>query len=172
MMNGIPRFLCDEMLGRLCRYLRAAGYDALLAKDGTSDAALLQQCHAEGRQFLTKDTLVHEHKAARGVALILPFVDLDHLAALLTEHYQLDWLGQSFTRCLLDNTPLVVADEAALARAPDDAVRLDEPIYLCPTCNRIYWRGSHYKRMHARLAAWQAARKTPLSHAAMGEKVQ
>jgi len=158
-MNVMPRFLCDEMLGRLCRYLRAAGYDALLAREGKSDTGLLQQCHAEGRQFLTLDTLVQEHKAARDVALVLPSVDLDHLAALLTEHYQLDWLGQSFTRCLLDNTLLVVADEAALTRAPDDALRPDEPIYLCPTCKRIYWRGSHYKRMHARLTAWQAARK-------------
>jgi uncharacterized protein with PIN domain len=33
-MNDAPRFLCDEMLGRLCRYLRAAGYDALLANNG------------------------------------------------------------------------------------------------------------------------------------------
>lgn len=155
----MPNFLCDEMLGRLCRYLRAAGYDTKLASGGRSDAELLQQCHAEGRKFITLDTLVHEHKASRDVALILPTTDLDHLAALLTEHYQLDWLSQSFTRCLLDNTLLVVADEAALASAPKDTLRANEPIYQCPTCKRIYWRGSHYKRMYARLAAWQAARK-------------
>jgi uncharacterized protein len=158
-MNDMPRFLCDEMLGRLCHYLRAAGYDTPLARDGESDALLLQQCHAEGRYFLTEDTLIREHKAAHGVALILPPVDLNHLAALLTAHYQLDWLSRAFTRCLVDNTSLVPADEAALARAPDDARRPDEQLSLCPKCNRIYWRGSHYKRMHAKLAAWQAARK-------------
>lgn len=89
-MNVMPRFLCDEMLSGY-----AAIY-ALLAREGKSDTDLLQQCYAEGRQFLTLDTLVQEHKAARDVALVLPSVDLDHLAALLTEHYQLDWLGQSF----------------------------------------------------------------------------
>ena len=154
-MNPMPRFLCDEMLGRLCRYLRAAGYDTLLAAGGHSDGELLRQCHAEGRYFLTQDQLVREHKAARGVALILPHESLDHLAALLGEHYRLDWLGRAFTRCLVDNTPLVAADAAALARAPQDALRPDEPLHHCPSCGRIYWRGSHYKRMHARLSAWQ-----------------
>lgn len=155
-MRAAPRFLCDEMLGSLCRYLRAAGYDALLARGGASDAELLRQCHAEGRQFLTQDALVREHKAARGVALILPHESLDHLAQLLTAQYRLDWLSSAFTRCLLDNTPLVPADRAAASRAPADAIHPDEPLYHCPACGRVYWRGSHYKRMRARLAAWQA----------------
>ena len=166
-MNAMPRFLCDEMLGRLCHYLRAAGYDVLFARNGVSDAELLQQCHAEGRHFLTQDTLVREHKAAHDVALILPQVNLNHLAALLAEHYQLDWLSHAFTRCLVDNTPLVAADDAALARAPADTLRPEEPLYHCPTCRRIYWRGSHYKRMHAKLVAWQAARVNPPAYSAM-----
>lgn len=160
-MTTQPRFLCDEMLGRLCRYLRAAGYDALLASGGRGDGELLRQCHDEGRYFLTQDQLVREHKAARGVALLLPQGDLDRLAAALGAHFKLDWLGHAFTRCLEDNTPLVAADTAALARAPADALRPEEPLYHCPACGRIYWRGSHYKRMHARLAAWQAARTGP-----------
>ena len=157
-MNSIPRFLCDEMLGRLCRYLRAAGYDALLAQSGANDAELLRQCHAEGRYFLTQDQLVQEHKAARGVALILPHGNLDRLAALLAAHFKLDWLGHAFTRCLLDNTLLITADTAALQRVPPDALKEDEPLYRCPGCGRIYWRGSHYKRMHARLTQWQNTR--------------
>ncbi|OIQ91832.1 hypothetical protein GALL_262030 [mine drainage metagenome] len=160
-MKALPRFLCDEMLGHLCRYLRAAGYDALLAQNGASDAELLQQCHADGRHFLTQDTLIREHKAARGVALILPTGTLNHLAALLAHHYRLDWLSHSFTRCLVDNTPLVPADDAAIARAPPDALRPEEQLLHCPTCARIYWRGSHYKRMRAKLVAWQAAKTNP-----------
>lgn len=163
-MNSTPRFLCDEMLGRLCRYLRAADYDTLLASGGRSDAELLRQCHTEGRYFLTQDQLVREHKAAHGVALILPQGDLDQLAALLGAHYQLDWLSRAFTRCLVDNTLLAAADEAALARAPLDALRPEEPLRCCPGCGRIYWRGSHYKRMHAKLVAWQTAKTNPSAH--------
>ncbi|HEY5995092.1 MAG TPA: Mut7-C RNAse domain-containing protein [Gallionellaceae bacterium] len=155
-MIAMPRFLCDEMLGHLCRYLRAAGFDTLLAQNGASDAELLRLCHEQGRQFLTRDRLVGEHKAARGVALILPHENLDHLAAILGAHYRLDWLARAFTRCLVDNAQLTPADEAIAARAPADARRPGEPLYCCPQCGRIYWRGSHYRRMRHRLAAWQA----------------
>lgn len=155
-MSTQPRFLCDEMLGRLCRYLRAAGYDALLANGGRHDREWLRQCREEGRYFLTQDRLVSEHKAARGIALILPQGDIDRLAADLGAHFHLDWLGLSFTRCLVDNTPLQAADPESLKRVPPDAVRPSEPLNLCPACGRVYWHGSHYKRMRARLARWQA----------------
>jgi uncharacterized protein with PIN domain len=152
-----PRFLCDEMLGQLCRYLRAAGYDALFANNGYQDRVLLQQCHDEGRYFLTQDQLVREHKAARDIALILPQGDLDQLAAILAAHFRIDWLGNAFTRCLMDNTPLLPADPTSIARVPSDAIRPDEPLKVCPLCKRVYWQGSHYKRMRARLAKWHAA---------------
>jgi uncharacterized protein with PIN domain len=159
-MKTMPRFLCDEMLGHLCRYLRAAGYDTLLANNGASDAELLLQCRTDGRYFLTQDTLIREHKVANGIALILPHTELDQLAARVGEHFQLDWLSHSFTRCLVDNTPLVAADGAAMARAPEDARRPGEPLRHCPACGRVYWHGSHYKRMRAKLAAWQAGFRT------------
>jgi uncharacterized protein with PIN domain len=90
--------------------------------------------------------------------VILPQGDIDKLAVQVGVHFQLDWLGQAFTRCLVDNTPLLAADVSALGRVPPDALRSDEPVSLCPACGRVYWRGSHYKRMHARLARWQSWR--------------
>ena len=156
-MTPPPRFLCDEMLGQQCRYLRAAGYDTLFANNGHQDRVLLQQCHDEGRYFLTQDQLVREHKAARDIALILPQGNIDQLVATLGPHFQIDWLSHAFTRCLVDNTLLLIADAASAAKAPADAVRPDEPLTVCPACGRVYWRGSHYKRMHARLAKWQAS---------------
>jgi uncharacterized protein with PIN domain len=116
---------------------------------------LLRQCHDEGRYFLTQDQLVREHKAARDIALILPQGDLDQLAAFLGARFQLDWLSHAFTRCLVDNTPLVPADAEALAKVPADARRPEEPLTVCPACKRVYWQGSHYKRMRGRLAKWQ-----------------
>ncbi len=145
------------MLGQLCRYLRAAGYDTLFANNGHQDRVWLQQCHDEGRYFLTQDQLVREHKAARDIALILPQGDIDQLAAVLGTHFQIDWLSHAFTRCLVDNTLLQKADAASTAKVPADALRADEPLKVCPACARVYWQGSHYKRMHARLTRWQAS---------------
>lgn len=154
--SPLPRFLCDEMLGGLARYLRAAGYDTRFANNGDADRDLLRLCHAEGRCFLTQDRLIREHKAARDIAVILPQGDLDHLAMQVQARFQLDWLAHAFTRCLIDNALLQTADAAAMQRVPADALRPDEPYLHCPACDRVYWRGTHYKRMLARLARWQA----------------
>ncbi len=148
------KFLCDEMLGRLARYLRAAGYDTTLARGGMADAALLQMARAEHRRFLTRDQRIAEHLAARGVAFALRAGDLTRMAAALREGLGIDWLYRPFTRCLVDNAllePGVVGDCPRLPADvhPADALR-------CPDCGRLYWAGSHHRRMYARLRAWAA----------------
>jgi uncharacterized protein len=47
--------VCDEVLARLARLLRAAGYDALQAEPGAPDGALLALAREEGRVLLTRD---------------------------------------------------------------------------------------------------------------------
>ncbi len=112
------RFLCDEMLGRFARYLRAAGHDTALASGGTADRDLLERAHREDRLFLTCDRRIAEHRRARGIALILPRGNLDEVACAVTRAVQLDWLHAPFTRCLVDNTPLAAVGAAQLrARA-------------------------------------------------------
>jgi uncharacterized protein with PIN domain len=151
------RFLCDEMLGRLARYLRAAGYDTSLASSGEPDAVLLARAHAEHRRFLTRDTLIAEHKAARGVAVLLPPGDLDTLAAALSADLGVDWLRRPFTRCLVDNAVLASAHPAA--DLPPDVHHGDAR--RCPTCGRVYWAGSHHRRMLARLDGWRRGHFPP-----------
>lgn len=153
-----PRFLCDEMLGRLCRYLRAAGYDAVLANNGKPDAQLLREAAAESRRFLTQDRRILEHRAAAAITLLLPKGDLDSHAALLTRAFHIDWLTHAFTRCLVDNAVLLDAPVEKRMQAPADANRQNEPMSVCPACDRVYWRGSHYRRMRAKLERWQCQR--------------
>lgn len=151
-----PKFLCDEMLGRLARYLRAAGFDTRLARDGAPDAQLLRLAAAEGRLLLTRDRQILEHKAARERVLLLPRGDLDRHAAALGDHLGLDWLALSFTRCLLDNTPLAPASANQRAGIPPRSRDDGQRVSFCPECGRVYWPGSHSRRMHATLSRWQA----------------
>ncbi len=146
------KFLCDEMLGRLARYLRAAGYDTTLAHGGMPDAALLQMARAERRHFLTRDQRVLEHLAARDVAFLVPAGDLTAIAAVLRAGLGVNWLHRPFTRCLVDNTPLAPAAAADHARLPPDVRAADA--LRCPVCERVYWAGSHHRRMQARLRDW------------------
>lgn len=54
------RFLCDEMLAGLGRWLRIAGYDTAIASGGRRDRDLVKQAHAEQRILLTRDRRVVE----------------------------------------------------------------------------------------------------------------
>jgi len=147
-----PRFLCDEMLARLARYLRAAGYDTRLAGGGAPDAHWIALARAEGRILLTCDRRLMEHKAARGVALRLPQGRLEEQALHLSRHCGVDWLWRPFTRCLVDNRELESADASALRLSLLHARNLRR----CPSCGRVFWAGSHHRRMRERLACWSA----------------
>jgi uncharacterized protein with PIN domain len=156
MARRVLAFACDEMLGRLARYLRAAGYDTTIAHDGARDAEILAQARSESRTLLTRDRGIAEHAAARGIAIVLPAADLDRSAAFLRDDLGVDWLYRPFTRCLVDNAPLISAPawhREALPRDVDPADALH-----CPRCGRSYWAGSHHRRMLARLRAWASWR--------------
>ncbi|MBS1191522.1 MAG: hypothetical protein H6R10_3314 [Rhodocyclaceae bacterium] len=141
------------MLGRLARYLRAAGYDTELAAGGAPDRDLVRQAAEEGRYFLTCDRLILEHRAGNGLVCFLPHGHLDKLARQVGERFGIDWLARAFTRCLMDNTPLVPTQSHHHPDLPPDLAGRD--IMRCPACQRVYWDGSHSRRMRARLEEWQ-----------------
>jgi len=154
-----PRFYCDEMLGHLARFLRSAGYDTRLACDGAADRKILREAAEEGRWLLTLDRCIMEHKLSRGVAILLQQGTLDSHVEFLGNHFELDFLEQSFTRCLIDNALLVQASAAHYARVPESSQKLaQEAAKHCPECGRVYWRGSHFQRMRRRLVGWQERR--------------
>jgi len=156
-MESAPRFLCDVMLARLARYLRAAGLDTTLAIESATDAETLREAIDEGRWLLTADRKITEHKAAKGHVIQLPFGSLDLQAAVLSGQFDIDWLSHAFTRCLMDNTPLHPATPEHAQQVPDDVRQPQDELLTCPNCGRVYWRGSHYKRMRRKLAEWQEA---------------
>lgn len=154
-MGHFPLFLCDVMLARLARYLRAAGLDTTLADPTAPDAHILRLAIEQDRWLLTTDRGFALHKAADGHVIQLPFGSLDAQAATLTARFRIDWIDRSFTRCLIDNTSLILADAEHANRIPADILQKDQTLLTCPTCQRVYWRGSHYQRMRQRLESWQ-----------------
>ncbi|MFQ5775714.1 MAG: Mut7-C RNAse domain-containing protein [Kiloniellaceae bacterium] len=150
-----PKLLCDEMLHGLGRWLRAAGYDTAIAGPGLPDRQLLQRAIVEDRILLTCDRELAGRRQARGRVLALSANGLDTGARELRARLGIDWLRAPFTRCLLDNAALRPAGGEDLARLPPKARRLGGPVRTCPRCVRLYWPGSHARRMRARLAAWQ-----------------
>ena len=148
------RLLCDEMLRGIGRWLRVAGYDTLIARSGTADADLVAFARAEERLFLTCDRRLARTISEDPHLIVLPSEALDEAAHELRERRGIDWLHAPFTRCLLDNASLRPAAGSELARVPASAQREDDPIKACPECGRVYWPGSHVRRMRGRLERW------------------
>lgn len=152
------RLLCDEMLAGLARWLRAAGHNTELAAPRMADRDLIAWARAEHRLLLTRDRSLAA--LCPDIALLLP-EPLDAQAARLTQALGLDWKHAPFTRCLRDNTPLRPARTQDLAGLPDGTASMPGPFSTCPECGRLYWPGSHVRRMAARLGQWAAFVPSP-----------
>lgn len=150
-----PRFLVDEMLQRLGRWLRAAGYDTVIATDASPDYYLLRQAIDEGRLLITRDRELSQHRRAKGHVILLTADSLEACARELSEKFPIDWQHDPFTRCMVCNTPMQPASPQQLESAPEDVQQLVDAAYYCPCCNQVFWDGSHVKRMRHHLDDWQ-----------------
>lgn len=150
-MRPTERFLCDEMLQRVGRWLRAAGYDVVIAASGEADAVLMQQARYQKRLLLTRDKGLAEYRDAENHVLLLHGNTLPELLRELTERLAIDWCYRPFTRCLECNTPLVPAPPEVIPRVPPDSIREGERLLYCPHCDKPYWNGSHVRRMRRQL---------------------
>lgn len=149
------KFLCDEMLRGLARWLRVAGYDTTSAEAGEADAALLARARAQGRRLLTRDRKMGERKGSDGVVVLLVCNDTEGCSAALERSLPVDWLHAPFSRCLRCNTPLTDAPDAMRERVPENVLERGEALYCCESCNRVYWEGGHVRRMREKLERWR-----------------
>jgi hypothetical protein len=145
------RFVADAHLGGLARLLRMAGFDTLY-DNNIDDQEVEALAAAEERVVLTRDRellkrrtithgcYVHQLKAA-------------HQLRELCDRFDLVPSLQPFTLCLNCNVPLrTVAKEEVLERLPPTVRELQDEFNTCDQCRRVFWKGSHWKRMMALLA--------------------
>lgn len=149
------KFLCDEMLQRLGNWLRAAGYDTVIESDSRDDYQLLKQAIAEQRWLITRDRKMLEYRRAPQHVIYLECNTLEECVASLGRQLPIDWQYRPFSRCLVCNTELCSADPEQQQQIPEDVrQRSEQPLY-CPACSKVYWEGSHVRRMRQRLQQWQ-----------------
>lgn len=147
----MPRFVADDHLGKLARWLRILGFDTLYFQR-ILDFELIQKAATEKRILLTRDTRI---AAEPGDAKCL-FVENDNWIEQLKElvrKLKLD-LRQAnlFSRCLLCNTCLVPIPKADVEeRVPPFVFQTQEEFVRCPTCERIYWKGTHVSHVLEKL---------------------
>jgi uncharacterized protein with PIN domain len=150
-LNAEPRFAADAMLGRLARWLRALGYDTFY-DIAVADPVLVRLAQEEERLLLTRDR--HLLRELRPVSSLEVRQD-DPLLQLrdVVRQLQLPAPRALFTRCLLCNAALLEIDPAEAQPLLPDGVRdLPGPVRRCPVCGRLYWDGSHVRRMRSAIA--------------------
>jgi uncharacterized protein with PIN domain len=141
-----PRFVLDVHLGRLAGYLRMLGFDAAYA-NRASDPDLVRVSSEQKRILLTRDRGLLRHAAVTRGYWVRE-IDARRQAFEIVRRFDLARALRPFTRCMACNTALRSADKAAvLQRLPARAAELHDRFLECPGCGRVYWEGSHYRRM-------------------------
>lgn len=151
------RFLCDEMLRKLGHWLRAAGYDTEIACAGDTDRSLLEKAAREKRRLITRDRKLTEYRHAAEHVILLHSNDMQDCAKELQAKLSINWFMKPFSRCLLCNTPLTMADPARLEKIPSQSRATIKQAFYCRHCDKLYWEGSHVRRLRNKFRRWMGS---------------
>jgi hypothetical protein len=141
-----PKFVLDVHLGRLAAYLRLLGFDAVYS-NRFDDRELVEISSRERRVLLTRDRGVLKHSAVTH-GYWLRQTDSRRQAAEVVSRFDLAWLIHPFTRCVVCNEPFRDAPTDEIRnRVPPSVLKWCTEFRECAGCRRVYWKGSHYRRM-------------------------
>ena len=132
------------MLMRLGRWLRLVGMD--VANPGSADdQELMHNALLENRVLITRDRRLAEECQSSGVVCLLIRSNSlqDQLKEIAQSGVDLDLKP---CRCTICNSPIEESTSTA-GRQPQEL----EKRWRCQGCGKLYWRGSHWKRIEETL---------------------
>ncbi len=148
-----PDFHCDAALGGLARWLRAAGYDAAFWP-GIDDDDLLRKMIGSPAILLTTDRRLCQRGviASRAIAALLVSVEHKKRGQFADVVARLG-LRRRSPRCMACGGRLqAVAKETVRDRIPPKTYPWRDDYYICESCDRLFWQGTHWQRVEAELA--------------------
>jgi uncharacterized protein with PIN domain len=148
------RFIVDHNVGKLARWLRMMGYDSIFF-EGDDDGQMVKQALAEDRVIVTRDTgMMKRGVISRGRlrAVLIESEEPERQMRQLMETFDLKGQAHPFTLCLECNRVLEPRNREEVAgRVPPYVYRTQTQYMECPSCHRIYWRGTHWQAMVRKL---------------------
>jgi uncharacterized protein with PIN domain len=147
------RFVADGMLGRFSRWLRIIGCDVKYFNDA-SDDSLLSLAEAEERVLLTRDLDLYQRAGSRKVSAF--FIGGESEAeqlACVARCYDISLeVDMSASRCPVCGGYLnQVETEKVLEKVPSGTLKHYDEFWLCSGCGKVYWKGSHWKKINETL---------------------
>ena len=144
------RFVADGHLGKLVRDLRLLGVDVAYTST-VADAELVRIAAADSRAVLTRDRRLLMHSAVTaGYWLRSQIPEAQTIEVLL--RFQLHDALRPFSRCLRCNAALTAVRKSDVLERLEPLTRMyyDE-FRRCSGCGAVYWPGSHFAKLQARV---------------------
>jgi len=140
-----PKFLLEDNLIKLARWLRLLGYDATIHRS-TNLSSLIALAIKEKRVFLTRSKRIFKLKQKFPRYLIKDTSYKNQLYEL-KDYIKLD-KEHLFSRCMNCNVSLNDIEKKKIKDLVPEAVfEAFENFKICRRCGRIFWQGSHYHKM-------------------------
>jgi uncharacterized protein with PIN domain len=148
------KFIADNNVGKLARWLRLIGYDTLLFKQ-KNDGQMIKTALSENRVILTKDTQFMKRRLVTNGTLKTIHIKQDDpklQAQEVVKTLNLNYHFKPFSLCLECNRALIVRDKQEVQNLVPTRVFETQTQYTqCPACHRIYWPGTHWQAMVKKL---------------------
>jgi uncharacterized protein with PIN domain len=153
------RFVADNNVGKLVRWLRLMGYDTVLLKE-KDDGQMIKIALSEDRVILTKDTQFMRRRLVTNGALKTVHIKQDDPRVQVqdvTKTLKLDYHFRPFSLCLECNRELVPRSKEEVKNlVPPHVFETQTQYRQCPGCQRIYWPGTHWQAMVKKLQDLQS----------------
>lgn len=151
-----PQFIADAHLGGLARLLRMAGFDTRY-DNGYHDREIGEIAAREARIVLTRDRDLLKLRSITHGCYVRALRPPEQLREIMVR-LDLARSARPFSLCLVCNAPLHPIDKAAvLDRLPPSVRDSQQHFTGCDVCHRVFWQGSHWRRMQQCVADAQAA---------------
>jgi len=148
------KFIVDNNVGKLAKWLRIMGYDALLFTE-EDDGRMVKLALAQDRVILTKDRQIMRRRlvtSGRLKAVLIEDDDPKEQLRQIVKALNLDYQFRPFSICLECNQNLVERDKEKVRDLVPPHVFKTQDLYMeCPSCHRVYWRGTHWQAMSQEL---------------------
>ncbi len=145
-----PKFVVDENVIKLGRWLRMLGFDAAFYPI-SSDDDLVRIAIKEDRIILTRDRHFLKRKAK--CFMVRSTDPLEQLKEVI-ETFNLKVSRERFlSRCLECNVPIEEVRDKKEVRdlVPPYVYATQVCFYRCPRCGKVFWEGTHVKNMRRKL---------------------
>lgn len=148
------KFIADNNVGKLARWLRLMGYDTVLFKQ-KDDNQMIKIALSEDRVILTKDAQFMKRRLVTNGTLKTVHIEQDDPRRQVQEVVKtlgLDYHFKPFSLCLECNSALVARDKEDVRNlVPAHVFETQTQYTQCLACHRIYWPGTHWQAMVKKL---------------------